>query len=193
MTLGDAFNRRKKLAADLQSWIARLGLAGTERRTYRTSALDGDAAYRPDPGTEKATTRQYTVQECRDKIAAILAEDEQLALRISRTNQQARAEIEDLDGRVRVLSIPELLVLKDDTIPKLEQAARAVPLRADDVSDKGLKVEEIELLGHDVVEVTDYGVPRREQWDAIDRIGEFAQRVKQAINQANKTELAELD
>jgi hypothetical protein len=85
------------------------------------------------------------VQECRDKIAAILAEDEQLALRISRTNQQARAEIEDLDGRVRVLSIPELLVLKDDTIPKLEQAARAVPLRADDVSDKGLKVEEIEL------------------------------------------------
>jgi hypothetical protein len=43
------------------------------------------------------------------------------------------------------------------------------------------------------VEVTDYGVPRREQWDAIDRIGEFAQRVKQAINQANKTELAELD
>ena len=31
------------------------------------------------------------------------------------------------------------------------------------------------------------------QADAIDRIGEFAQRVKQAINQANKTELAELD
>jgi hypothetical protein len=209
MTLGDAFNRRKKLSADLQSWIARLGLAGTERRTYRTSALDGDAAYRPDPGT---------VQECREKIAAILAEDEQLALRISRTNQQARAEIEDLGGQVRVLSIPELLVLKDDAIPKLEQAARAVPLRADDVSvydsgddwvryrvvkkverkketfsDKGLKVEEIELLGHDVVEVTDYGLPRREQWDTIDRIGEFAQRVKQAINQANKTELAELD
>jgi hypothetical protein len=134
MTLGDAFNRRKKLSADLQSWIGRLGLAGAERRTYRTSALDGEAAYRPDPGTEKATTRQYTVQECRERIAAILAEDEQLALRISRTNQQARAEIEDLDGGTRVLSIPELLVLKDDTIPKLEQAARAVPLRADDVS-----------------------------------------------------------
>src|ERR1041385_8539689 len=133
MTLGDAFNRRKKLSADLQSWIARLGLAGTERRTYRTSALDGDTAYRPDPGTEKASTRQYTVQECRDRI------------------------------------------------PKLERAARDVPLRADDVSvydsgddwvryrlvkkverkketfsDKGLKVEEIALLGHDVVEVTDY-------------------------------------
>ena len=53
-------------------------------------------------------------------------------------------------------------------------------------------MEEVELLGHDVVEVTDYGMERREQWDAIDRIGEFAQRVKQAINQANKTDLVEL-
>ena len=41
--------------------------------------------------------------------------------------------------------------------------------------------------------MTDYGLVRREQWDAIDQIGEFAQRVKQAINQANKTELVELD
>jgi hypothetical protein len=39
MTLGDAFNRRKKLAADLQAWIGRLGLAGVERRTYRTSSV----------------------------------------------------------------------------------------------------------------------------------------------------------
>jgi hypothetical protein len=134
MTLGDAFNRRKKLAADLQSWTGRLSVAGAERRTYRTSVLEGDNAYRPDPGTEKASTRQYTVQECRDKIAEILEEDEQLALRISRTNQRARAEIVDLSGQTRVLSIPELLVLKDDAIPKLEQAARAVPLRADDVT-----------------------------------------------------------
>jgi hypothetical protein len=218
MTLGDAFNRRKKLAADLQNWINRLGLAGAERRSYRTAVLEGDGAYQPEPGTEKVSARQYTVQECRDRIAAILEEDQELALRISRTNQQARAEIEDLSGRLRVLSIPELLVLKGDTIPKLEQAARAVPLRADDVgvydsgadwaryrlvkkverkresfSDKGLKVEETELLGHDVVEITDYGVARREQWDAIDQIGEFAQRVKQAINQANKAELVELD
>lgn len=218
MTLGDAFNRRKKLSADLQSWINRLSLAGNERRSYRTKVLEGDQAYQPEPGTEKSTSRQYTVQECRDRIAEILREDQLLALRISRTNQQARAEIEDLDGTIRTLSIPELLVLKDDAIPKLEQAARAVPLRADDIgvydtgedwvkyrivkkverkhesfSDKGLKVEEIELLGHDIVEVTDYGLSRREQWDHIDRIGEFAQRVKQAINQANKTDLVELD
>jgi hypothetical protein len=65
LTLGDAFNRRKKLAADLQNWINRLGLAGTERRSYRTAALDGGAAYQPDPGTEKVSTRQYTVEECR--------------------------------------------------------------------------------------------------------------------------------
>ena len=117
MTLGDAFNRRKKLAADLQSWIGRLGLAGTERRTYRTSTLDGDAAYRPDPGTEKVSTRQYTVQECQEKIAAILDEDEQLTLRISRTNQQARAEIEDLSGRTRVLSIPERGSLDSRSLP----------------------------------------------------------------------------
>ncbi|MDA2813619.1 hypothetical protein O4J56_23445 [Nocardiopsis sp. RSe5-2] len=218
MTLGDAFNRRKKLASDLQSWLNRLGLAGAERRSYRTTSLEGDGAYRPEPGTEKSTSRAYTVPECRERIAAILAEDEELALRISRTNQRARAEIEDLDGRVRTLSVPELLVLKDDVIPKLEQAARAVPVRADGVgvydsgddwiryrtvkrverkresfSDKGLKIEEVELQGYDVTEVTDYGLPQRGQWDEIDRIAEFSQRVKQAINRANKTELVELD
>jgi hypothetical protein len=42
LTLGDAFNRRKKLAADLQNWINRLGLAGAERRSYRTAELEGD-------------------------------------------------------------------------------------------------------------------------------------------------------
>jgi hypothetical protein len=109
------------------------------------------------------------------------------------------------------------LVLKDDIIPKLEQSACAVPLRQDGVnvyetgndfvrhrtitrverkketfSEKGLKAEEMELLGFDVVETTDYGLPSREQWNEIDRIGEFAQRVKQAINKANKTELVEL-
>jgi hypothetical protein len=59
---------------------------------------------------------------------------------------------------------------------------KKVERKKESFSDKGLKVEEVELLGHDVVEVTDYGVARREQWDAIDRIGEFAQRVKQAYH-----------
>jgi hypothetical protein len=59
-------------------------------------------------------------------------------------------------------------------------------------SDKGLKAEEMELLGYDVVEVTDFGLPSREMWNEIDRIQEFQQRVKQAINRANKTELVEV-
>jgi len=217
MTLGDGFNRRKKLATDLQTWIARLKLAGSTRRIYRTKSIEGADAFAPEPGSEKSTMRHYTVEECRTKIDEILVEDRTLALRISLTNQRARAEVEDLDGRSREYSIPELLVLKDDVIPKLELAARAIPLRADGVnvigrgegfekhrtvtkverkketfSDKGLKAEEIELLGYDVVEVTDYGLPSRDVWNEIDRIQEFLQRVKQAINRANKTDLVDL-
>jgi hypothetical protein len=37
LTLGDAFNRRKKLAADLQSWTSRLGLAGAEHAYHSPS------------------------------------------------------------------------------------------------------------------------------------------------------------
>jgi hypothetical protein len=217
MTLGDAFNRRKKLAADLQSWITRLSQSGATRRSYRTTAIEGAEAFAPEPGSEKTTTRHYTVDECRQKIREIIDEDRTLALRISLTNQRARAEVEDLDGQRREHSIPELLVLKDDIIPKLEQAARAVPLRADGVnvvetgadhirhravtkverkketfSDKGLKAEEMVTLGYDVVETTDYGLGSRDMWNEIDRIQEFLQRVKQAINRANKSELVEL-
>ena len=215
LTLGDAFNRRKKLSADLEAWMGRLRSAGAVRRSYRTRAVEGTDAVIPAAGSEKSSTRHYTVEECRSKIDEILAEDRSLALRISLTNQSARAEVEDLQGATRSYTIPELLVLKDDIIPKIETALRAVPLRADanvDVfdqgddfikhrtvtkaerkketfSDKGLKVEEMELLGWDVVEVTDYGLPTRDVWNQIDRVQEFLQRVKQAINRANKTEL----
>lgn len=217
LTLGDAFNRRKKLAADLEAWTGRLKSAGATRRSYRTRAIEGASAFAPDAGSEKSSTRHYTVDECREKIRAILEEDRSLALRISLTNQRARAEVEDLEGKVRSYTIPELLVLKDDTIPKIEQSLRAVPLRADanvDVfetgddfvkhrtvtkverkretfNEKGLKAEEMELLGYDVVEVTDYGLPTRTVWNEIDRVQEFLQRVKQAINRANKTELVD--
>jgi hypothetical protein len=216
MSLGDAFNRRKKLATDLQSWINRLKAAGVTRRTYRSRTIEGDQAFVPEPGSEKSTSRHYTVEECRERIGEIIEEDCLLALRISLTNQAARAEVEDLSGHVRSYSIPELLVLKDSIIPKLEEAARAVPLRADGAnvletgpnfvryrqvtkverkketfSDKGLKVEEIETLGYDITEVMDYGLPTREMWNEIDRVHDFLQRVKQAINRANKTELVE--
>ena len=217
MTLGDAFNRRKKLAADLASWTNRLKAAGATRRTYRCRSIDGADAFTPEPGSEKTTTRHYTVEEYREKVGQLLDEDRVLALRISLTNQAARAEVEDLSGKARTYTVPELLVLKDSIIPKMEEAARAVPLRTDGVnvigtgdnhvryrtvnkverkketfSDKGLKAEEMETLGYDVTEVTDYGLPSREMWNEIDRIQEFLQRVKQAINRANKTELVDL-
>lgn len=221
MTLGDAFNRRKKLSVDFQTWLNRMGAAGSTRRSYRTKAVEGEGALVPEPGTERTTSRHYTIEECRERLQEVLAEDRSLALRISLTNQRARAELEDLDGQVRQYSIPELLVLKSDIIPKLEQAARTVPLRADGVSvfegegealppgamrhrtivrverkketfsDKGLKAEEMVLLGFDVVETTDYGRPPREIYNEIDRIQELAQRVKHAINKANKTPLIE--
>lgn len=217
MNLGDAFNRRKKLSSDLAAWTNRLKSSGVTRRTYRTKAIEGHHAFAPEPGSEKTTMRHYTVEECRAKIREIVDEDLVLALRISLTNQAAKAEVVDLDGKTRTYTIPELLVLKDSIIPKLEEAARAVPLRADGVnvmesgdnhvryrtvtkverkketfSDKGLKAEEMETLGYDVVEVTDYGLQSREMWNEIDRIQEFLQRVKQAINRSNKTELVEL-
>jgi hypothetical protein len=218
MTLGDAFNRRKKLEADLQSWIQRLSQAGQDRREYRARAIEGDGAFVPEPGSEKASTRHYTIGECQEKIKALLAEDQDLALRISLTNQRARARVVDLDGQERDLTVPELLVLRNEIIPKREQVARATPVRAEGVNvvsqdeasiryrtikkierkketltEKGLKVEEVVTEGYDVVEVTDYGFPRRQMWDEVDRIQEFAERVKQAINEANKTELVELE
>jgi hypothetical protein len=217
MNLGDAFNRRKKLSSDLVAWTNRLKSSGVTRRTYRTKLIEGELAFTPEPGSEKTTMRHYTVEECRTRIREIVDEDLVLALRISLTNQAAKAEVEDLAGKTRTYSIPELLVLKDSIIPKLEEAARAVPLRADGVnvmdsgndhvryrtvtkverkketfSDKGLKAEEMETLGYDVVEVTDFGLQSREMWNEIDRIQEFLQRVKQAINRANKTELVEI-
>jgi hypothetical protein len=217
MTLGDGFNRRKKLAGDIEAWTNRLKASGVTKRTYRCKTIDGGAAFTPEPGSEKTTSRHYTVEECREKLREILDEDRVLALRISLTNQSAKAEVEDLAGKTATYTVPELLVLKDSIIPKLEAAARAVPLRADGVnvmetgdnfiryrnvtkverkketfSDKGLKAEEMETLGYDVVEVADYGLPSRQIWNEIDRIQEFLQRVKQAINRANKTELIEL-
>ncbi|MBX3233638.1 MAG: hypothetical protein KIT84_21060 [Labilithrix sp.] len=214
MTLGDAFNRRKKLGADLATWVGRLQAAGSVKRSFRTLAIDGGEPFVAFEGSEKKTTRHYTVDECRAKLAEIVAEDRALALRISLTNQRAVAEVEDIDGVARTYTVPELLVLKSDIIPKMEQAARAVPLRQDNVSvyetgpdfvkhravnkverkketfsEKGLKAEEMELVGFDVVETTDYGLPAREMYNEIDRVQEFLQRVKQAINRANKTEL----
>ena len=188
--------------------------AGNDRREYFCETIDGDHPFVPTPGSEKKSSRHYTIEECQEKLKTLIREDQELALRISKTNQVATGSVQDLDGTVKELTVPELLVLKNDVIPKLEAAARAVPLRADGVNvfeqgdgfvryraikkqerkketllDKGMKVEELQTIGYDVSEVTDYGVPRRAAWNEVDRIQEFSERVKQAVAEANKTEL----
>ena len=115
-TLGDAFNRRKKLAADLQTWVNRLTSAGSDRRVYRCKSIEGDAAFIPEPGSERITERHYEIAECRARIAEILAEDQNLALRISLTNQRAKATVIDLEGVEREMTVPEMLVLKNDIL-----------------------------------------------------------------------------
>jgi hypothetical protein len=214
MTLSDAFNRRKKIEMDLATWTQRLAAAGRDRRELTTKELEGSAAFVPEPGSEKVTRRAYSIEECRTRIGELLTEDRALAVRISLTNQRAMSTVKDLDGSEREMSIPEMLVLKNDIIPKLEAFHRAVPTRAEGVNvylagegfigyrdikklekkresitDKGIKMEETVVTGYRVEEIKDYGVPQRESWNEIDRIHDFAQRVKQAINEANKTPL----
>lgn len=217
MTLGDAFTQRKKLDASITSWTNRLGQAGQDHRSYFAKKIEGEGAFQPEPGSEKISQRHYTIEECRRKLDELIAEDEELALRISMTNQIARATVRGMDDVEKEYTVPELLVLKNDIVPKMEAVARAVPTRPDGVnvfeqgsgyirqrdirkieerkesfSDKGLKIEEKSLVGYQVEETTQYGVPQREAWDSIDRIQDFAERIKQAIHQANKTELVAL-
>src|SRR5215510_11051890 len=108
MTLGDAFNRRKKLAGDIEAWTNRLKSSGATKRTYRCKTIEGSGAFTPEPGSEKTTSRHYTVEECREKLRQILEEDRVLALRISLTNQSAKAEVEDLAGQTATYTVPEL-------------------------------------------------------------------------------------
>lgn len=217
ISLGDGFNRRKKLGADIQTWINRLSGAGATKRRFRTLAIEGEGAFAPVPGTDRTTERHYSIEECHEKLQGLLSEDRLLARRISLTNQKATAVVTDLDGVEREMTIPELLVLRNDLIPKLEQVARAVPRRAEGVSvyetgegwvkhrkidkleevketltEKGHKVQEKRTIGYDVAETTDYGLPVRDAYNEIDRIQEFSERVKQAIQEANKHPLVDL-
>ena len=121
MTLGDAFSRRKQINAQIDTWIRRLQLAGRDSKKYHTEAIEGADKFKPTPGTNKEYLRSYTIEECRAKIDELLKEDRELALRISLTNQKAKAKIIDFDGREREMTIPELLVLKNEIVPKLEK------------------------------------------------------------------------
>ena len=217
ITLADAFSRRKQIESELVSWIKRLGLAGRDSVIYQTKKIEGENSFKPIPGTLKNYNRTYTVEECRKKINELIQADKELALRISLTNQKAKAEMLDLDGKEVELTIPELIVLKNDIAPKLEEAARAIPKLANGVnflevtdnykkwrsvqpyykqkqslSEKGHKIEEDYIDYYDVNEVTDYGIEERNVFDEIDRIHEWQHRLKEAINKANRYELVDL-
>ena len=141
-----------------------------------------------------------------------------MALRISLTNQKAKAKIIDLEGNEVELTIPELIVLKNNIAPKLENAAQAIPKLAKGVeilettdkqtkwrtiypvykkkqslSEQGHKIEEEYIDYYNVEEITDFGQDERQVFDYIDKVHAWQHRLKEAINQANKTELLELE
>lgn len=217
IALGDAFSRRKQIESKLETWINRLILSGQDSLQYNTKSIEGNEKFKPIAGTKKEFSRTYTIEECQAKIEQLIKEDQELAIRISLTNQKARAKLIDFDGTEREFSIPELLVLKNDISPKLEKAARVIPKLTKDVeviektnetvkwrsvtpiykrkqslSEQGHKIENEYIDYYVVREVTDYGYPERKVFDDIDKIHAWQQRLKEAINQANKTELIEL-
>ena len=217
ITLGDAFSRRKQIESELSNWINRLKLAGKDSIKYQTKEIEGGNQFIKIPGSEKDFKRTYTIEECQEKIKQLIEEDRKIALRISLTNQKAKARLVDLEGNEVELTIPELLVLKNDIAPKLEEAAQAVPRKAvgveviektdaytkwrtiyplykqkQSLSEQGHKIEEEYIDYYNVEEIIDYGIEERNVFDQIDKIHAWQHRLKEAINQANKTELIEL-
>ncbi len=218
MTLGDGFSRRKQISSELDTWINRLRLAGRDSVKYQTKKIEGDGSFMPIPGSIKDFKRSYTIEECNEKINSLIEEDRKLALRISLTNQNAKSTMTDLKGMEVTLTIPELLVLKNDIAPKLENAQRGIPIKAKGVdvvdnandfikwrtinpvykkkqslSEQGHKIEQEYIDYYNVEEIVDYGFDERAVYDNIDKLHAWMQRLKEAINQANKTDLITLD
>jgi len=218
ITLGDAFSRRKQIEVELENWTNRLRYAGRTTTSYQTKSIEGGKDFDAIPGSKRVFDRNYTIEECQTKIKEIIEEDKKLALRISLTNQRAKAKMIDLDGEEIELTIPELIVLKNDIAPKLENAAQAIPKLTKNVetiektdkyvkwrsiiplykkkqslSEQGHKIEEDIIDYYNVEEIDDYGIEEREVFDKIDKIHAWQHRLKEAINQANKTELVDID
>ena len=217
MTLGDGFSRRKQIESELETWTNRLRLAGRNTVKYQTKEIEGDKKFIHIPGTKNEYLRHYTIEECNEKIKELIEEDRKLAMKISITNQKAKAQMKDLEGNDVELTIPALLVLKNDIAPKLERAAQSIPKlnqnsevmeKSSDhckwrtvypfyktkqsLSEQGHKIEEEYIDYYNVEEVKDFGYDERRVNDEIDKIHDWQHRLKEAINQANKTELIEL-
>ena len=217
MTLGDGFSRRKQIESELETWTNRLRLAGRNTIKYQAKEIEGDKKFIPIPGTKNEYLRHYTIEECNEKIKELIEDDRKLAMRISITNQKAKAQMKDLEGNDVELTIPALLVLKNDIAPKLERAAQSIPKlnqnseimeKASDhckwrtvyplyktkqsLSEQGHKIEEEYIDYYNVEEVKDFGYDERRVNDEIDKIHDWQHRLKEAINQANKTELIDM-
>jgi preprotein translocase subunit SecD len=216
MNLGDGFSRRKQIESELETWTNRLRLAGRITTKYQTKEIEGEKKFIAIPGTKNEYLRHYTIEECNEKIKELIEEDRKLAMRISITNQKAKAQMKDLEGNDVELTIPALLVLKNDIAPKLERAAQSIPKlnqnsevmeKASDyskwrtvypfyktkqsLSEQGHKIEEEYIDYFNVEEVMDFGYDERRVNDEIDKIHDWQHRLKEAINQANKTELVD--
>ena len=98
LTLGDAFSRRKQIESEIATWISRLQLAGSESTRFTTKEIEGNMKFEPVPGSIKTFIRHYTIQECIKTLQNLINEDKSLALRISLTNQLAKATLIDLEG-----------------------------------------------------------------------------------------------
>ena len=61
------------------------------------------------------------------------------------------------------------------------------------MSDKGMKVENDVIEKYTVEEVKNYGFEERKVFDKIDDIHLWLTRIRNAINDANKTELVDLE
>ncbi len=220
LTLGDAFSRRKQIESEISIWKNRLPYSNRDSIQYNTKAITGDEQFIPIPGSKKEFFRKYSIEEIREKLDILIKEDIELALRINKTNQVAKATITDLDDSEKEYTIPELLVLKNNIAPKLEDNLREIPLRQSGVEileknddQKFIKyrtvyeysknIQEMGPKGQiitnkvtdyfDIQEITDYGLIDRTIYDEIDKIHLWAMRLKEAINQANKTPLVELN
>ena len=217
ITLSDGFSLRKAIASELETWMNRLRLAGRKTNRYQSKEIEGDKKFTAIPGSLTEYPRHYTIPECNEKIKELIEEDRKLAMRISVTNQKAKALMKDLEGNDVELTIPALLVLKNDIAPKLERAAQAIPKlnqnaevmeKTNDyckwrtvfpyyktkqsLSEQGHKIEEEYVDYYNVEEVMDYGYDERKVNDEIDKIHSWQHRLKEAINQANKTPLVDL-
>ncbi len=216
MNLGDGFSRRKQIQSEFHSWLNRLSLAGRDETTFVAPELGEDEGSAMI-GSLKKFTRNYTIEECMAILDELIVEDTKLAKQISLTNQTAKATMKDLDGNEVELTIPELIVLKNDIAPKLAEIVDNIPRvntgqeviqeednftkwrkikaiisRTREIGENGFQRDVDVIKGYNVKEVKDYGFTERHIYDRKDKIAEWESRLKQAINQANKTTLVEL-